>query len=191
MWTGAKPTEIKVLVACERGRGPLRGVSCRACPSHCNPLRGNLLVGRRVVEAVALVLARAGVALPHRGLPIRTRSILAGVFALPLARPKRGVVAAGLAPGISSSQRPLQFPVGLCVPGPSEPPEYSPMPRSLHTSSSTDGIVPKTPLPASQLLATPGPLGNSRASWQSIFRIYQSEDQTYCEPKPGPICSND
>ena len=84
---------------CERGRGPMRGVSCRACPSHCNPLRGNLLVGRRVVEAVALVLARAGVALPHRGLPIRTRSILAGVFALPLARPKRGVVAAGLAPG--------------------------------------------------------------------------------------------
>ena len=36
---------------------------------------------------------------PTSGLPIRTRSILAGVFALPLARPKRGVVAAGLAPG--------------------------------------------------------------------------------------------
>ena len=30
---------------------------------------------------------------PTSGLPIRTRSILAGVFALPLARPKRGYVA--------------------------------------------------------------------------------------------------
>ena len=78
MWTGAKPTEIEVLVSGDADPRGVCLVPMCVCPSHCNPPpRGNLLVGRRVVEAVALVLARAGVALPHRGLAVRARHVAA------------------------------------------------------------------------------------------------------------------